>query len=105
MPTTLSLPGRTMPNLARSNRAVPDRSLLPAPTATLRDLTLRDLTLLHVGDGLWRVVNRTGAVLGHIERSTDGVDERFAARRLLAATRTMVLGTFWNIDDAADCFR
>jgi len=99
-----------MPNLARSNRAVPDRSLLPAPTATLRDLTLRDLTLrdltlLHVGDGLWRVVNRTGAVLGHIERSTDGVDERFAARRLLAATRTMVLGTFWNIDDAADCFR
>ena len=110
MPSTLSLPGRTMPNLARSNRAVPDRSLLPAPTAplrdlTLRDLTLRDLTLLHVGDGLWRVVNRTGAVLGHIERSTDGVDERFAARRLLAATRTMVLGTFWNIDDAADCFR
>ncbi len=120
MSISLSLPGRTMPNLARSNRAMPDRSLPPAPTATLRDLTLRDLTLrdltlrdltlrdltlLHVGDGLWRVVNRTGAVLGHIERSTDGVDERFAARRLLAATRTMVLGTFWNIDDAADCFR
>ncbi|MDJ0324502.1 hypothetical protein QMG61_12110 [Cryobacterium sp. PH31-AA6] len=125
MSISLSLPGRTMPNLARSNRAMPDRSLPPAPTATLRDLTLRDLTLrdltlrdltlrdltlrdltlLHVGDGLWRVVNRTGAVLGHIERSTDGVDERFAARRLLAATRTMVVGTFWNIDDAAACFR
>ncbi len=120
MPTTRSLPGRTLPSLARPNRTVPSRSLLPAPATnlrnltlrdltlrdlTLRDLTLRDLTLLQVGDGLWRVVNRTGTVLGHIERSSDGADERFAARRLLAATRTMALGTFWNIDDAADCFR
>jgi hypothetical protein len=94
MPITRPLPGRTRPELALSNRAAPD--------GTRR---LRDLTLLHVGDGLWRVVNRSGTVLGHIERTTDGVDERFAARRLLAATRTMVLGTFWNIDDATACFR
>lgn len=105
MPTTRSLPGRALPNLARSNRALPSRSLTPLPAPNLRTLTLRDLTLLQVGDGLWRVVNRTGTVLGHIERSSDGVDERFAARRLLAATRTMALGTFWNIADAADCFR
>jgi len=67
--------------------------------------TVRGLSLLPVADGLWRVVTRSGAVLGHIERSTDGIDERFAARRLLASTRTTALGTFWNIDDAADCFR
>ncbi|TFC15222.1 hypothetical protein E3O19_08820 [Cryobacterium algoritolerans] len=89
-----------LPNPALPNPAQPNRSARPARTGALRDLSL-----LPVADGLWRVVNRSGAVLGHIELSTDGIDERFAARRLLAAARTTALGTFWNIDDAADCFR
>ena len=99
--STVPLPNRALPNLALPNRAhPPSRSLRPA-----RAGTVRDVSLLPVADGLWRVVSRTGAVLGHIERSTDGIDERFVARRLLAATRTTIFGIFWNIDDAADCFR
>ncbi|TFD74756.1 hypothetical protein [Cryobacterium fucosi] len=101
MSTAPALPNLALTKLAQPNRSLqPGRFLRPA-----RAGTLRDLSLLPVADGLWRVVNGTGAVLGHIERSTDGTDERFAARRLLAATRTTALGTFWNIDDAADCFR
>jgi hypothetical protein len=57
-----------------------------------------------VKDGLWRVTGRSGAVLGHIERMPDQRGDRFAARRLLPATRTLDLGTFWELADAADCF-
>lgn len=61
--------------------------------------------LVPVKDGLWRVTGRSGIVLGHIERQTDARGDRFAARRLVAAARTVDLGVFWRIDDAADCFR
>lgn len=75
---------------------------LPFP---VRTAAFRGLSLVPVKDGLWRVTHRSGAVLGHIERRT-GIDgDRFAARRLIAATRTVDLGVFWRIDDAADCFR
>ena len=63
------------------------------------------LALVPVKDGLWRVAHRSGAILGHIERRTDADGDRFAARRLIAATRTLDLGVFWRMDDAADCFR
>jgi hypothetical protein len=81
-----------------------------APTTTAvpslnRVPSIRGLVLWPVKDGLWRVLNRSGAVLGHIERRTDADGDHFAARRLIAATRTMDLGTFWRIDDAVDCFR
>lgn len=74
-------------------------SVLARPTA------FRGNTLVPVKDGLWRVADRSGGILGHIERRVDGDGERFAARRLLAATRTMELGVFCRIEDAADCFR
>lgn len=65
----------------------------------------RGPSLVPVKDGLWRVTGRSGVVLGHIERRTDVRGDRFAARRLVAATRTVDLGVFWRIADAADCFR
>jgi hypothetical protein len=61
--------------------------------------------LVSVRDGLWRVVDRTGAVLGHIERQTHPDGERFLARRIVMATRRIDLGAFWRMEDAADCFR
>jgi hypothetical protein len=67
--------------------------------------SVRGLALVPVKEGLWRVTGRSGAVLGHIERRLDERGESFAARRLLAATRTLDLGTFWRLADAADCFR
>ncbi|TFD27454.1 hypothetical protein [Cryobacterium cryoconiti] len=66
---------------------------------------IRGLQFVPVKDGLWRVSNRSGMVLGHIEQSSEADGISFAARRMVAATRTMNLGTFWRIDDAADCFR
>ncbi|MEO6200540.1 MAG: hypothetical protein ABIX44_05175 [Cryobacterium sp.] len=65
----------------------------------------RGPSLVPVKHGLWRVTGRSGAVLGHIERRMDDDGERFAARRLVALARTVDLGVFWTIDDAADCFR
>jgi hypothetical protein len=62
-------------------------------------------TLVAVRDGLWRVVDRTGAVLGHIERQTHNDGERFLARRIVMSTRRIDLGAFWRMEDAADCFR
>ena len=62
-------------------------------------------SLIAVRDGLWRVVDRSGAVLGHIEREAHADGERYLARRLVMATRRIELGAFWRIDDAADCFR
>lgn len=61
--------------------------------------------LVPVKEGLWRVTGRSGTVLGHIERRADARGDRFAARRLVAPTRSLELGEFWRIDDAADCFR
>ena len=63
------------------------------------------ISLVCVRDGLWRVTARTGTVLGHIERHRAPGGDRFAARRLVFATLTREVGEFWNIDDAADCFR
>jgi len=62
-------------------------------------------SLVAVRDGLWRVVDRSGAVLGHIEREAHADGERYLARRLVMSTRRIELGAFWRIDDAADCFR
>jgi hypothetical protein len=63
------------------------------------------ISLLCVRDGLWRVTARTGTVLGHIERRRASDGDRFAARRLGFASLTREVGEFWNLDDAADCFR
>lgn len=64
----------------------------------------RGLTLVAVRDGLWRVVEPSGSILGHIERSANDDGDSFRARRL-SATRTMELGVFWRMDEATDCFR
>jgi hypothetical protein len=78
---------------------------MTALPSLVRTTAFRGVTLVPVKDDLWRVADRSGSILGHIERRADGDGDRFAARRLVAATRTMELGVFWRIDDAADCFR
>ena len=62
-------------------------------------------SLVAVRDGLWRVVDSSGAVLGHIEREAHADGERYLAKRLVMPTRRIDLGAFWRIDDATDCFR
>ncbi|WP_105036533.1 hypothetical protein [Cryobacterium aureum] len=76
---------------------------------------VRGRRFILVRDGLWRIVDPVGAVVGYIERQT-GVDmggadtggldgDRFSARRVVFATRTRELGVFCRISDAVDCFR
>ena len=73
-------------------------------TAAARDRP-RSPVLIRVKDGLWRVADAHGAILGHIERQADARGDRFLARRITTAARTIELGAFWRIDEATDCFR
>ncbi|KGJ73502.1 hypothetical protein GY21_11045 [Cryobacterium roopkundense] len=73
--------------------------------ASVATATVRGLSLVPVKAGLWRVANRSGTILGHIERQSDADGDRFAARRLVFASRMVDLGVFCRMDDAADCFR
>ena len=66
---------------------------------------IRGRSFIPVRDGLWRVVDTAGLVIGYLERNV-GVDgDRFSARAVVFATRTRDLGDFCRIDDAVDCFR
>lgn len=51
--------------------------------------------------GLWRVLDSSGRVVGHVaEREEDG-HLRIIARRFRAASRAFVdIGSFWRLDDA-----
>ncbi|WP_233197925.1 DNA mismatch repair protein [Cryobacterium sp. Y57] len=94
--------------ILRSAISIPARPVtaLPAtalPTTALR--TVRGRSFILVRDGLWRIVDPAGAVIGYIEHHV-GVDgSRYSARRIVFATRTRDLGEFCLIDDAVDCFR
>ncbi|MEO7122784.1 MAG: hypothetical protein ABI400_06630 [Lacisediminihabitans sp.] len=64
------------------------------------------IAMLRVHDELWRLTRPDGDVLGYIERFDDPRGDRFRAKRLNAMRRRfLVLGEFWSIDDAIDCFR
>lgn len=63
-------------------------------------------TLTSINGRLWRVSAPTGAILGHIERIEDQRGEKFRARRLRSGMpQGISLGEFWNVEEAADCFR
>ncbi|TFB76468.1 DNA mismatch repair protein [Cryobacterium glaciale] len=80
-------------------------STLSAPRTRSAMPPVRGRSFILVRDGLWRIVDPSGAVIGYIERQA-GVDgDRFSARRVVFATRTRELGLFCRIDDAVDCFR
>ena len=97
---TVESRGTTIPNTAGNTSA--NTAGMPVATAAGRH---RGPTLVPVRDGLWRVIDRTGAVLGHIERQAHTDGERYVARRIVMSTRRIELGAFWRMDDAADCFR
>lgn len=55
---------------------------------------------------LWRVIDRSGRVIGHLQALAQGGGIRYRARRFHAATRAFLdLGEFWSVDDAIDCLR
>ena len=80
-----------------------------APQTTL-EVTVpefaRPVRLAGAAPSLWRVIDRSGRVIGHIQALVQSDGVRFRARRFRAATRAFIeLGEFWSIDDAIDCLR
>ncbi|WP_127819540.1 hypothetical protein [Microbacterium sp. CPCC 204701] len=64
------------------------------------------LRLASAAPSLWRVLDRSGRVLGHLQAVLDGNGVRFRARRFHPASGAFRnLGDFWSPDDAVDCLR
>ena len=65
-----------------------------------------NVVFVALGADLWRVTKPDGELLGYIDcfRVRDGLRYR-AKLSTLRAQRFMVMGEFWSMDDAAECFR
>lgn len=62
------------------------------------------LTQLH--DELWRVTRPDGEVLGYVEQFRVREGFRYRAKQFFARQRRfVVMGEFWSVDDAMECFR
>lgn len=62
--------------------------------------------LVPAGHELWRVLDETGRILGHLQRLADGADARYRALRYHRARGHLLpVGDFWSPDDAVDCLR
>jgi hypothetical protein len=56
--------------------------------------------------GLWRVLEGSGRVIGHIQAGAAEAGLRYSARRYHAGSRAFRdLGEFWSVGDAIDCLR
>jgi hypothetical protein len=63
------------------------------------------VALVQLHNELWRVTRPSGEVLGYIERFAEPEGTRYRAKRLLVQQRRFVIvGEFWGIDEALDCF-
>ena len=89
--------------MLRSAISIPAHPATALPATALP--TVRGRSFLLVRDGLWRIVDPAGAVIGYIEHHVDVDGNRYNARRIVFATRIRDLGEFCRIDDAVDCFR
>lgn len=82
-------------------RQHPERLPRVAPT-----IGVPGIRLVPAGPALWRVLDRSGRAIGHLQAvlTTEGVAWR--ARRFHRASRDLRdLGDFWSPDDAVDCLR
>lgn len=66
----------------------------------------RGLRLITAAPALWRVVDRNGRVIGHLQAVAERRGVRYRARRFHAASRSFRdIGEFWSADDAVECVR
>jgi len=62
--------------------------------------------LVRAADHLWRVVDSSERVLGHLRIVADPLGVRYRAERLQLATGTFrLIGEFWRADDAVQSLR
>ena len=66
----------------------------------------KNVRLIPAAPALWRVTDRTGRVIGHLQAVPEGRDIRYRARRFHAPSRAFRdIGEFWSADDAVECVR
>jgi len=64
------------------------------------------VSLSPAAPGLWRVLERSGRVIGHVQERAADAGTRYRARRYHAGSRAFRdLGEFWSVSDAIDCLR
>jgi hypothetical protein len=65
-----------------------------------------NVRLVAAAPALWRIVDRSGRVIGHLQAVTHGDDIRYRARRFHTPSRAFRdLGEFWSAEDAVECVR
>lgn len=71
-----------------------------------RPPTVRGVELRQVSARRWRVIDRTGRVIGHVRVEDGGGGRRFHAERFdLRAARMREVGAFWSASEAVECLR
>lgn len=64
------------------------------------------IRLVAAAPSLWRVLDASGIVIGHLEEVHVAAGIRFRARRYHPPSRAFRdLGAFWSADDAVECLR
>jgi len=78
--------------------------ILETPPAGIPQLTrVTDLRLVSAAPALWRIVDRSGRVIGHLQAVRQDRGVRYRARRFHAPSRAFRdLGEFWSADDAVE---
>lgn len=75
----------------------------PAVPAPARGVPVR---LGSVREGLWRVIDARGRIIGHLEARPQEGGIRYRVLRFHPASRTLrALGDFWSAEDAIDSLR
>ncbi|WP_336631227.1 MULTISPECIES: DNA mismatch repair protein [unclassified Microbacterium] len=76
-------------------------TITPTPHPIVRGVTLRAVSATR-----WRVLDRTGRVVGHLRAEDRAEGVRFHAERFdVAAARLRHLGAFWTAREAVECLR
>ena len=64
------------------------------------------IRLAAAAPALWRVIDASGRVIGHIQALAEDAGVRYRARRFHVGSRGFRdLGEFWSVGDAIDCLR
>ncbi|HET6300306.1 hypothetical protein [Microbacterium sp.] len=91
----------TIPTAAIPTRQHPERLPRLAPP-----IAMPGIRLVPAGPALWRVLDRSGRAIGHLQAVLKPEGVAWRARRFHRLTRELRdLGDFWSPDDAVDCLR
>lgn len=67
---------------------------------------VKGLTLIAVADELWRVVDPSGRIIGHLGAKSDDAGRRNVARRYHPGSHAFrEVGQFWSAQEAIECLR